>query len=158
LLNQSKGVIFTEYRGLKDRDLKKLRGEVRDARGIYRITKMTLLKIALEQAGYPIPEELIGRPVAVGFCLEEVPAVAKALTDYARTSDLMSVRSGIIGGQIMTESQVKMIADLPSLDELRAMILGLLDAPASNLVGVLQAGVGSVVNVLHAYTEKGEAA
>jgi len=157
LLGRSKGIIFTEYRGLSNAELSKLRRSVRQANGVYHVIKTTLLKLAMEQAGYPpLPDDLLGRPIALGFCLDEVPAVAKAITDYAKDSELLAVRGGLIGEHFVSGEQVTAIAELPPLEVLQAQLLGLLEAPASQLVGVLQAGVAQVVNVIHAYVEQGE--
>jgi large subunit ribosomal protein L10 len=158
MIQQSQAMILTEYRGLTDKELKNVRRVVREADGAYHVTKVTLLKLALQANGYALPESLEGAPVAIGFCYKDIPSVAKALKDYARTADLMVIRGGLMGDRFLSEEEVKAIADLPPLDVLRAQFLGLLDAPAANLVGVIQAGVAQVVNVLHAYTEQGEAA
>lgn len=154
LLQQSKGIILTEYRGLSNKEMTKLRRTIREANGAYHVTKVSLLRRALEETGYTVPEDLSGVPIGIGFALEEMPALAKALRDFAKDVELFSVRGGIMGNQVMTAKQIEAIAELPSLDELRAQILGLIDAPASQLVGVLQAGTSQVVNVIHAYVEE----
>ena len=156
LLKNSKAIILTEYRGLNNAEMSRLRNAVLDAGGVYRVAKLTLLKLALQEAGYPIPEGLSGAPLAVGFCLEEIPAVAKALTTFAQDSEAMAVRGGLMGGSYLTAAQIARIGDLPPLDTIRAQLLGLLDAPAANLVGIIQAGVAQVVNVLNAYIEQGQ--
>ncbi len=160
LLSQSQGLIFTEYRGMTNQDLTRLRRAVREANGTYHVTKLTLLRRAMEQTGYPLPEGMSGAPIGVVFALADMPALAKALRDFAKTSELMTIRGALMGDTLMSRAQVDAIADLPPLEVLRAQLLGLLDAPAANLVGVLQAGVGQVVNVLHAYVQDqgGEAA
>jgi large subunit ribosomal protein L10 len=154
LLSRSKGIIFAEYRGLSNPQQSKLRGAVRDANGAYHVTKLTLLKVAMQQAGITIPDGLEGVPLGVSFCLEDVPAVARALRGYAKDSEQVSIWGGVLDNQFMTRDQIEAIADLPPLDVLRGQILGLLDAPAASLVGVIQAGVSQVVNVLHAYAEQ----
>jgi large subunit ribosomal protein L10 len=151
-------VILTDFRGITDKDLKQIRKVVREANGTYRITKTTLLARALEAAGYPLPPHMKGTPVAVGFCFGDVPAVAKALTDFTRDGEKLVIQGGLMGQSFISPDEVKAIANLPSLDVLRAQLIGLLDAPAANLVGVIQAGVSQVVNVLNAYAEKGESA
>ncbi len=156
MLRQSRAIIFTEYRGLTNLEMTKLRRAVREADGTYRVVKLSLLKRAMEEAGYPIPEDLESTPIALSFCLKEIPSVAKALSNYAADSDLLSIRGGLMGDQFLTAGQIKRIADLPPLDILRAQILGLLDAPAASLAGMIQAGLAQIVNVLHAYTEQGE--
>lgn len=159
LLQNSKAVIFTGYRGLNNKDLTQLRRNVLEARGIYRVAKLTLLQIALEQTGYPVPEQVLsGEPVAVGFCLEEIPSVAKALTEFADDHELVEIFGGLMPERELSVKEIEALADLPPLDVLRAQLIGLLDAPASNLVGVLQAGVAQVINVINAYAESGESA
>lgn len=155
LINQSKAIIFTEYRGLSNRNLTDLRVKVREAGGVFHVTKLTLFKRALEATGNLIPEMLSGAPLAIGFCIDEIPAVAKALSEYSDNSELFVIRGGLTEGALMSAKQVKALADLPPFDVMRAQLLGLLDAPAANLVGVIQASVAQVVNVLNAYIEEG---
>lgn len=158
MLNRSQGLILTEFRGVKDKDLKAVRKVVREANGSYRITKTRLLMRALESAGYPVPDELKGVPLAVGFCFGDVPAVAKALTDITKNSEVLSIRGGLMGQSYLNAADVKAIADLPSIDVLQSQLLGLLDAPAAGLVGVIQGGVGQVINVINAYADKEQGA
>lgn len=158
MLTRSQGVILTEFRGIKDKDLKAIRKAVREANGTYRITKTRLLIKALESAGYPVPTDLKGTPLAVGFCFGDVPAVAKALTGVAKDSDVLTIRGGLMGQSYVSAAEVKAIADLPPLEVLRAQLVGVLDAPAANLVGVIQAGVAQVINVVNAYAEKEQGA
>jgi large subunit ribosomal protein L10 len=154
MLGRSQGVILTEFRGMTDKDLKAVRKVVREANGTYRIIKTTLLLRALETAGYPVPDDLKGIPLAVGFCFGDMPAVAKALTDSAKQSDALVIRGGLMGQTAMSAADVV----APSIDVLHAQILGLLDAPAASLVGVIQAGVAQVINVINAYAEKEQGA
>jgi large subunit ribosomal protein L10 len=154
LIQRSKALIVTEYRGMADLELKKVRRAVREANGIYRITKATLLRRALEAAGQTVPEGLSGVPIAIGFCFDNVPGVAKALLGIAKESELFILHGGLMDGQYISADGIKAVAELPPIEVLRAQILGLFDAPAANLVGVLQAGVGQVVNVIDAYSRK----
>jgi large subunit ribosomal protein L10 len=156
LLDRSRAIIFTEYRGLSNVELTKLRRAIREAGGVYHVTKLSLLKRAMEDAGYPFPDYLDGAPFALGFCFDEVPSVAKALTEYAEDVEEFVIRGGLMEGQPLTFAQIEKLSDMPPLEVLRAQLLGLLDAPAANLVGVVQAAVGQVVNVLNAYVDKGE--
>jgi len=157
MLSRSQGVVITEFRGMKDKQFKTVRHAVHEASGVYRVTKNSLLKRALEASGYPVPD-LAGAALGIGFCFDNVPGVAKVLTDYAKNSEGMIIRGGLMDGQILDAEALKAIANLPPLETLRAQLLGLLDAPAANLVGALQAGIGQVVNVIDAYARKGEGA
>jgi large subunit ribosomal protein L10 len=158
MLNRSQGVILTEFRGVTDKELKAVRKVVREANGSYRITKTRLLIRALENAGYTVPADLKGMPLAVGFCFGDVPAVAKALTNITKGSEVLSIRGGLMGQSFIGPDEVRAIAELPPLEVLQAQLLGLLDAPAANLVGVVQAGMAQVINVINAYAEKEQGA
>lgn len=152
-IGNSRALILTEYRGLSTTELGKVRSAVRDANGSYNIVKLTLFKLALEKAGLPIPKELTG-PIAVGFCYQEVPSVAKVFRDFSKDQELLTITGGIMGSRVLTSNDVKSIADLPPLEIVRAQVLGILAGPARNLAGVVAGGVRQVVNVLNAYAEK----
>jgi large subunit ribosomal protein L10 len=125
---------------------------------LYRVVKTSLFQRALETAGLPSPGDLSSIPLAVGFCFDNVPGVAKALTAYAKNSEAMVIRVGMMGQQILSTEDLKAISNLPPIEVLRSQIAGLLNAPAANLVGVLQAGIGQIINVVNAHAEKGQAA
>ena len=159
LLRESQAVIFTDFSGLDNRQMTELRRSIMEADGVYQVTKLTLLELALEEAGYPAPEEMLsGAPVAVGFCLEEIPAVAKAITEFMDDNEDLALYGGLMPDAQLSNGQIEALAKLPPLDTLRAQLLGTLDAPASQLVGVLQAGVAQIVNVIDAYAQSGEEA
>jgi large subunit ribosomal protein L10 len=154
LLNNSRAVFITEYTGLNVKDISQLRQEIRKADGAFHVTKNTLLRYALEQTDHPAPEELLAGQVATGFALSEAPALAKALTDFAKDKENLIIKGAILGKNVLTAEQVTALATLPSLDELRAQIIGLISAPAQNITSVIAGGVRQVVNVIDAYAKK----
>jgi large subunit ribosomal protein L10 len=158
LLQRSQALIVTEFRGLSNAEMSRLRKQISEADGVYRVTKLTLLRLAMEQAGLPIPEEMLDGPIALGFCMGQVPPVAKTLVDCAEESDLLIVKGGMLGSRLLTGQQVGSLASLPSLDEVRAQLLSLLSTQAANLLGVLASGVRQVVDVINAYVETGAGA
>jgi len=158
LLGESRGVFLAEYTGVTVSQLEKLRADVRNANGAFHITKNTLLRNALEATGNPIPEELLNGQTAAGFALGEIPSLAKALVDFTNQVEQFSLKGGIMSGQFLTPEQVKALADLPSLDELRAQIIGLINAPAQNVAGTVANGVRQLMNVLNAYATQEEGA
>jgi large subunit ribosomal protein L10 len=83
-----------------------------------------------------------------------VTGVAKAVTDFSKDNDLLVIKGGYMGAKIISDIAVKDLASLPSLDVLRAQLLGLINAPASRLAGVVAGGVRQLVNVVNAYAEK----
>lgn len=154
LINQSKAVFLTEYTGLDVKQMQDLRSEVRKAEGSYRVTKNTLLLLALENSGKPVPADLLTGQLATGFALQEVPALAKTLIEFAKDQEQFAIKGGILGEKLLTAEQVEELAKLPSLDELRSKIIGLIQAPAINIVSTVNSSVQQVVNVLDAYAKQ----
>jgi large subunit ribosomal protein L10 len=153
--NSSEAIIITDYRGLKVNELEQLRAKIREVNGGFSIVKNTLIRRALTEAGLPVPDEMLIGPVGIGFCGSNISEVAKAITDFAENNELMTIKGGLMGDKLIDEVAIQNLAKLPSLETLRAQLLGLINAPASQLVGALSGGVRQVVNVIHAYSEKG---
>jgi large subunit ribosomal protein L10 len=157
LINESRAVFLTEYTGLTVKQMEALREEVRKSGGTIHVTKNTLLINALRETGRPVPEDILVGQIATGFALTEAPTLAKTLVDYAKKEEKLTLRGGILGEELLTPAQVQSLASLPSLDELRGQIIGLISAPARNIAGTIASGVRQVVNVLDAYAKKEEA-
>jgi len=156
LIENSRAIFLTDYKGLSVKELENLRIEVDKANGAYHITKNTLLRNALESAEISIPEDVLLGQLAAGFALEEAPSLAKALVDFAEKNDNLVIKGGFFGTNYLTDKEIEALAKLPSLDQLRAQILGLLNAPAQNIAGVVASGVRQVVNVIDAYSKSEE--
>jgi len=157
-LSHSKAVFITDYRGLSVADIQALRAKLREAQGGYMVVKNTLAQIALKQVGLPVPEQLLNGPVAVGFAYNDVVAVAKLLTEYARDTKVLQVKGGIVEGKVLDGAQVSAVADLPPREVLMAQLLGLIQQPAARLVGVLNAAGGKLAATIKAYADKLESA
>ena len=160
-LREADGIILLDYHGLSVPQTEVLRGQIRAAEGRYRVCKNTLLKLALGEQGWPVPADLLVGPTAVAFAGSSYPAVAKALFDFSKgieQKDALVIKGGILLGEQLDAERVRAISVLPSQDELRAQIIGLVSAPAQNLVNVLNSATSSVVNVLAAYLQENEAA
>lgn len=153
-LNVSEAVIITSYSGLRVSQVEQLRRKIREAEGSFAIVKNTLAERALKEAGLPVVEEMLTGPVGIGFCHHNVSGVAKAITDFSKQNELLAIKGGLLGSRVIDEAGVKNLANLPSLDVLRAQLLGLINAPASQLAGVVAGGVRQLVNVVSAYAEK----
>lgn len=153
-LNVSEAVIITSYRGLRVSQVEQLRRKIREAEGSFAIVKNTLVERALKEAGLPVVDEMLTGPVGIGFCHHNVSGVAKAITDFSKQNELLAIKGGLLGNRIIDEAGVRNLANLPSLDVLRAQLLGLINAPASQLAGVVTGGVRQLVNVFNAYAEK----
>jgi len=156
LIERSGAIFLTEYTGMNVKSLDALRNKVYEAQGEFHITKNTLLQHALEQSNRPVPEELLVGQVATGFAFGEAPALAKTLVDFAGENDRLSLRGGILGENMLSADEVNALAKLPSLDQLRAQIIGLISAPAQGIVSAITNGVRQVVNVIDAYAKSEE--
>ncbi|MBZ0300135.1 MAG: 50S ribosomal protein L10 [Anaerolineae bacterium] len=163
LLQHATGFIVTEYRGMTMGDFNALRGKLRETGGAYVVTKNTLFSIALREADWPVPEEMLLGPVATAFADGNLPGLAKTLIDFRKDHEQhFVIKGGVMLGNLLSAADVEAISKLPTLDELRAQLAGLLVQPATGLVSVLNAATSDIVNVLHAYvqenSESGEAA
>ena len=154
LIGKSEGLILIEYRGLNMKGMDPLRTRLREASGELHVVKNTLARRALADAGRPTPEGLFTQSTAIGFAFSDLPAVAKALTTFAKESEFVKVKGGLLGSQVLSAAEVEALAALPPAPVVRAQLLGLLSAPASRLAGVVASGVRQVLNVVKAYAEK----
>lgn len=153
-VQRSRAVILTEYTGVTMKQLDDLRAKVRDAGGEFHIVKNTLGKLAFEDAGLPVPEDLLEGSTAIGFAFEDAPALAKALSDFARTNEFIKIKGGFLGQDRIRAEDVRALADLPPLPVMRATLLGVISAPASKLVRTLAEPGRSVASVIRAFSEK----
>jgi large subunit ribosomal protein L10 len=156
-LKGTDGFVIIQTTGMTVKQTQELRAKIREAQGNFARTKVTLFRIALNDAGWPVPEDLLNGPVSVAFGNGNFPNVAKVVLDFMKDlSEKMQIRGGVIGGNIINDRQVDTMSKLPTMDELRSQLAGLIVQPATGLVTVLNAATGQVVNVLHAYVkEKG---
>jgi large subunit ribosomal protein L10 len=154
ILGDSNGFIIIQSQGLSVAQVNKLRQKVRDAQGQYAVVKNTLFTKALEMKGFPVPTKLLEGPVSVAFGMSNLPEVAKAVLEFQKEAgDKLSVTGGIMGKDILNAARVDAVSKLPTLDEIRSQLIGLIVAPAEGIVNVIYAATGAVVNVLHAYVE-----
>jgi large subunit ribosomal protein L10 len=154
LLKKSEAVVITTYSGLQVKGIDQLRRKVREASGEFHVVKNTLAVIALKEAGLPVPEDLLAGSSAIGFAFSDVPGVAKAISDFAKDSEFVKVKGGVMGNSVLDAKQVSALANLPPLPVVRAQLLGLLNTPATRLAGTVAGGVRQIVNVVKAYSEK----
>jgi len=153
-LSRSKAIFLTDYRGLTVANIQALRARLREAQGGYMVVKNTLAQIALEKVGWPVPEELLTGPVAISFAYQDVAAVAKLLTEYARETKVLQVKGGIVEGRVLDAAQVGAVADLPPREILMAQLLGLIQQPGARLAGVLNAAGSKLAATIKAYADQ----
>jgi len=146
-------VVVTHYMGLTVAEMTDLRGKLREQGAQLKVVKNTLVKKALGGSVGEAGDALFKGPVAIAFAPDPVSA-AKVATQYAKDNEKFSVIGGLMGQQVLDQKAVSALATLPSLDQLRAKIIGLLQAPATKIAGVLQAPAGQLARVVGAYAAK----
>lgn len=149
-IRRSQALIVIEYRGLKVKQLEALRRELRSSDSELMISKNTLLARALADAGLPVPEPLLSGPTAVTFCFDELAAPAKTLTKWAKDTKILVLRGGVVGASVFDGAGAEALSQLPGRDQLRAQVVGMLQAPISGLVTVLAGPVRGFLTVLNA--------
>jgi large subunit ribosomal protein L10 len=126
---------------------------MRTAGASYKVAKNRLATRALEGTRFQGISPLLKGPTALAWSTDPV-AVAKTAVEFAKTNDKFVVLGGALGTQTLSADGVKALAELPSLETLRAQLLGLIQTPATRIAGVLQAPGGQVARVLAAYAKK----
>ena len=149
-------VVVTRNLGLTVAQSTDLRNRMRDAGAAYKVTKNRLALIALEGTTYAPLSELLTGPTALATSADPV-AAAKAAVDFAKTNERLEIVGGAMGETRLDAAGVKALAALPSLDELRAKIVGLIQAPATKVVQIVQAPAGQLARVFGAYAAKEDA-
>jgi large subunit ribosomal protein L10 len=146
-------VVVTHQTGLSVAEVTQLRRQVRSAGANFRVTKNRLAKRALTGTQFERLSPLFAGPTAIAFSHDPV-AAAKVVVEYANRNDKLTIIGGGLAGRTIDAAGIKELASLPSLDELRGKLIGLLQAPAARLVTVLQAPAGQIARVFAAYAEK----
>ena len=146
-------VVVTHYMGLTVAEMTDLRGKLREQGASLQVVKNTLAKKALGGSVGEAGDALFKGPVAIAFAPDPVSA-AKVATQYAKDNEKFSIVGGLMGQEVLDQKAVSALATLPSLDQLRAKIIGLLQAPATKIAGVLQAPAGQIARVIGAYAAK----
>ncbi len=150
-------VVVTHQTGLSVAEVTQLRRQMRSAGASYRVTKNRLVLRALEGTPFAALAPLFTGPTAIAFSQDPV-AAAKAAVEYANRNAKLTIVGGGLSGQPLDPAGIRALAILPSLDELRSKIIGLLNAPATKLAVLLQTPGGQIARVLAAHAEAGGAA
>ena len=153
IYKQSGSLIVTHYHGLTVSQITVLRRALREKGAGLKVVKNTLSKIAANNTGLNQISELFSGPTAIAYS-EDPIAAAKAVVEFAKSNERLKIIGGIIDSQLLNVEEVQLIARLPSLDELRGRIIGVLQAPATKLARVLQTPATGLARVLQAYADK----
>jgi large subunit ribosomal protein L10 len=146
-LHGVKTVLLTEYRGLSVAQLSELRKQLRSVSAEYKIVKNRLARLALSSDLSAVGTHLKG-PTGMILSREDAVAVAKTLHTFAKTNTALVIKAGYVEGQMLEPAGLKALADLPSKDALRSAIVGALQGPLAQLIGLLTAPQRDLVYVL----------
>jgi large subunit ribosomal protein L10 len=153
-IQNSAAIVFTDYRGLSVSKIQSLRAKLGEVDARYMVVKNTLLSKAMAESGLPQPEELLSGTNAVAFVGEDVGRGVKTLTDWIKAEKMVTISGAVLGNSVLDGKNAEALADLPGKDQVRAMLLGAISAPASSLARLLNAPSGSLARVINAHVEK----
>lgn len=157
VFSQSAVVVVAHYKGLTVADMQKLRAQMKQAGATVKVAKNSLAGIALEGTDVASIKPLLKGPTLLAYSGDPV-AAAKVAVDFAKTNDKLVILGGAMGTTSLNPDGVKALASLPSLDELRGKLVGLIQAPATKLAQLSTAPAAKLARVFGAYAKKDEAA
>lgn len=146
-------VVVTRNLGMTVKQSTDLRNKMRAAGATYKVSKNKLAKIATQGTDYAVLADLLTGPTALSTSVDPV-AAAKVVSEFAKTNDKLEIVGGAMGNVLLDAAGVQALASLPSLDELRGKLVGLIAAPATKLATITQAPAAQIARVLAAYSEK----
>ncbi|MDP6219396.1 MAG: 50S ribosomal protein L10 [Alphaproteobacteria bacterium] len=152
-LNGSTTVVVAHQVGMTVAESSDLRAKMREAGAGFKVTKNRIAKLALNDTPHTALESLFTGPTAIGTSADPV-AAAKVLVEYAKGNDKLTIVGGSMDGKSLDKAGVEALAKLPSLDELRGKLVGILQAPAAKLARVAQAPAGKVARVIKARSDQ----
>lgn len=156
-LKESDGLILTHYHGLSVKAIGDLRRDIRESGGEFHIIKNTLAKLAFEESGREWKENVFIGPTALGVSYQNPTGLAKAIKNFSKEFGTIEIKSGYLAERLMTVEEIVALAELPSMETMRAKLLSTILAPASQLVRTLAEPGRQVAAVIKSYSEKEQA-
>ena len=150
-------VVVAHYKGLTVADMQKLRAQMKQAGATVKVAKNRLTKIALEGTDVASISDLMQGPTLIAYSSDPV-AAAKVAVDFAKGNEKLVILGGAMGRTALNPDGVKALATMPSLDELRAKLVGLIQAPATKIAQLSTAPAAKLARVFGAYAKRDEAA
>ena len=151
--NETNSVLVTHYQGLTVKQIDELRSEMRKHGILFKITKNRITKLALADSKFKKIENLFSGPTAIAFSQDAITS-AKILTKFAKKNSNLKIIGGIMEENELSVQDVEKIATLPTLDEARAKIVGILTASAKNIISILLAPGSKIAILAHAKSKK----
>jgi large subunit ribosomal protein L10 len=153
-LSRAKLAILTDYRGLRVSDLQGLRSTLRPLGAEFRVAKNTLTRIAAERIGITGLEGVMDGPLAITLVYDDIVGASKAMSDFARTSRILTIKGGVIDNRFIDSADVEALSTLPPREVLLGRFVGLLASPMSRTVGVLSGPSRSIAYLLQARADQ----
>lgn len=157
VFQESGVVVVTRQSGMTVAEATDLRRKMRAAGARYKVTQNTLARLALEGTSYEGIGQLFKGPTAVAVSQDPI-AAAKATVEFAKQNEKLEIVGGAMGSTVLDAEGIKALATMPSLDQLRGKLIGLIQAPATKIAGVLQAPGAQLARLLTARAEQGQGA
>ena len=153
IYSNNSAVIITHYHGLSVSQLSKLRKTLSNEGSAFKVVKNTLAKIAAKNAGIEGVDSLFKGPVGIVYSTDPVSS-AKIVTKFAKENDALKVVGGILDNSAVDSKVIAQLSSLPSMDELRGKVIGILQAPATKIACVVSAPASQLARVINAYSNK----
>lgn len=147
-------VVIAHQVGLTVAESTELRQKMRESGSTFKVTKNRITKLALAGTNFEGLTDMFTGPTAMGTSADPV-AAAKTLVDYAKSNDKLTIVGGALDGKVLDKAGVEALATMPSLDELRGKLIGLVQAPAGKIAGVIAAPAGGLARVIKAHADQG---
>jgi len=157
-LKDSEYMFLANYYRITVLETADLRAKLAEQDAEFHVVKNSILQQAAKELELPELDEMLDGPIAIVSGGKNPSEVAKILKKFHKEKDKVDVKGGTLGDRLLTPDEVEELSKLPSLDAMRAQLMGLLNTPATQFVGVINAVPTAVVNVLKAYADKNEAA
>lgn len=149
-LSRAKALVFADYKGLTMKQLSALRKQLRDQNSEFAITKNTLLERALPASHFSLPASSLNGPTATLFAYDDEISPLKILVKTLKDTAVGKVKSGFLGIEPLDEARILKLSTLPTKDELKGKVVGVLAAPLTGIVSVLQ---GNLRNLVYAFNQ-----
>lgn len=137
-VSDAKSVVLVDYRGLTVEQDTRLRKELREAGVVYKVYKNTMLHLAFDGTDYAQLDKDLEGPTAIAFGIEDETAPARILNKFSKEAEALQIKSGVVDGEYYDEAGVKVLATIPSKDELISKLLGSLQSPITNFARVVK--------------------
>jgi large subunit ribosomal protein L10 len=157
-VDECDAMVFTHYHKLSVKDISDLRKNIRESGGEFHVIKNRLAKRVFEESGREWKEDAFTGPTALGLSYENPTGLAKALKGFAKENGTIEIKSGYLAERLVTADEINALADLPSMEDMQAIMLRTILAPASTLARILAEPGRQVAAVIKSYSEKETAA